>query len=53
MIAQTFWRVGSIGRLDADDQTPVRSFRINTHGMERPDLKRASPRPISSNPFAL
>jgi hypothetical protein len=26
---------------------------MNTHGIDRPDIKRAFPRPISSNPFAL
>src|SRR5207247_1651978 len=46
-------RVGSIWRLDAGDQARVRSFRMNTHGIGRPDIKRASPRPSSSNPFTL
>ena len=53
MIAQTVWRVGSIWRSEAADQTPVKSFRMNTHGIDRPDIKRAFPRPIWSNPFAL
>ena len=50
---RTSGRVGSIWRLDAEDQTVERIFRMNTHGIDAPDINSAFPRPISSNPFAL
>ena len=28
-------------------------LRMNTQGIDRPDINRASPRPVSWNPFAL